>query len=84
MKINLSDTIQDIYFVGDIHGSLNVVTFYIHQYKIKNSVFIFCGDVGIGFKRLGYYTNHVIPFLYKVLKNFNCIFLFIRGNHKYL
>jgi UDP-2,3-diacylglucosamine pyrophosphatase LpxH len=81
MTINLPDTIKDLYIVGDVHGEWNSVIHNIRQYKIKNSVFIFCGDVGIGFERLKHYTDHVIPELHKVLKKFNDIFIWIRGNH---
>ncbi len=80
-KINLSNTIKDIYTVGDVHGFHNIVTYYIRQHEIRDSVFIFCGDVGIGFERLNHYTDHVIPELHKVLKKFNDIFIWIRGNH---
>lgn len=69
MTINLPDTIKDLYIVGDVHGEWNSVIHNIRQYKIKNSVFIFCGDVGIGFERLKHYTDHVIPELHKVLKS---------------
>ena len=82
MIINLPNTIKDIYIVGDVHASWNLVIYNIRQYKIKNSVFIFCGDVGIGFEQLKHYTDHVIPKLHKVLKKFNDIFIWIRGNHE--
>lgn len=81
MKVNLPNTIQDIYFVGDVHGSWNIITYYIRQYEIQNSVFIFCGDVGIGFERLQHYTNYVIPELHKVLKKYNDLFIWFAGNH---
>lgn len=81
MTFNLPDTIKDVYFVGDVHGSWNAVTYHINFYKIENSAFIFCGDVGIGFERLEHYTNNVIPTLHKVLEKHNCMFLFVRGNH---
>ena len=50
MLIQLPDTIKDLYFVGDVHGSWDIVTYHIRQYKVKDTVFIFCGDVGIGFE----------------------------------
>lgn len=81
MLINLPDTIKSIYFVGDVHGAWNTVTYHINFYKIQDAAFIFCGDVGIGFEKLAHYTDHVVPSLHKVLKKYNCIFLFIRGNH---
>lgn len=81
MIFNIPDTIEDIYTVGDVHGNWNIVTFYIRQYKIKNSVFIFCGDIGIGFQKLNYYNDCIIPELHKTLSKFNDIFIWIRGNH---
>lgn len=81
MTINLPDTIKNIYMVGDVHAAWNLVIYNICQYKIKDSVFIFCGDVGIGFERLKHYTDHVIPKLHEVLKKFNDIFIWLRGNH---
>jgi hypothetical protein len=83
MLIQLPDTIKDLYFVGDVHAGWNIVTYYIRQYKIKDSVFIFCGDVGIGFESLMHYANCVVPQLHKTLKKFNDIFIWVRGNHKY-
>lgn len=58
MLIQLPDTIKDLYFVGDVHAGWNIVIHHIRQYKIKNSVFIFCGDIGIGFESLKHYTDH--------------------------
>ena len=52
MLIQLPDTIKDLYFVGDVHGSWDIVTYHIRQYKVKDSVFIFCGDIGVGFESL--------------------------------
>lgn len=69
MLIQLPDTIKDLYFVGDVHGSWDIVTYHIRQYKVKDSVFIFCGDIGVGFESLKHYTDHVIPELHKVLKS---------------
>ena len=81
MLIQLPDTIKDLYFVGDVHGSWDIVTYHIRQYKVKDTVFIFCGDVGIGFESLKHYTDHVIPELHKTLKKYNDIFIWFSGNH---
>lgn len=41
---------RDTYFIGDIHGNLESITWEIcDRYKIKDSDFIFCGDFGVGF-----------------------------------
>lgn len=82
MIINIPESIQDIYAVGDVHSAWNIVIYHIKQYKIQNSVFIYCGDVGIGFNSLEYYMNTIIPELHKTLKKFNDIFLWVRGNHE--
>ncbi|MEG0773566.1 metallophosphoesterase [Clostridium sp.] len=81
MIITINNTIKNIFFVGDIHGSWNLITYQIRQYNIRNSVFIFCGDIGIGFEKLEHYTNNVIPELHKILKKHNNIFIWIAGNH---
>lgn len=81
MKINLPNTLQNLYFVGDAHGEWNTVIYNIRKYKIQNSVFIFCGDVGIGFEKLKHYTDQVIPSLHKILKKYNNLFIWFAGNH---
>ena len=65
----------------DIHGAYNLITYHIRHYKITDSVFIMCGDFGIGFEKYEHYVNHVLPELHKVLKKSNCIIIIIRGNH---
>lgn len=81
MVFNISNSIKNLYFIGDTHGEWNIITNHIKRYKIKDSAFIFCGDVGIGFESLNHYTLNVIPKLNKALKINNNIFLWIRGNH---
>lgn len=55
--------------------------YHIRHYKVKNTAFIFCGDVGIGFEKLTHYTDNIIPGLNKVLKKNNCYWYWIAGNH---
>lgn len=81
MLIQLPDTIKDLYTVGDVHSGWNVVLYQLRYHKIKNSVFIFCGDVGVGFESFKHYTDYVIPELHKVLKKYNDIFIWFAGNH---
>lgn len=63
MIINISDTIKNLYFVGDVHANYKLIIHKIQSFNIKDSVFIFCGDVGIGFEKLQYYTSYLIPTL---------------------
>lgn len=81
MIINISDTIKNLYFVGDVHGNCKLIIHKIRSFNIKDSVFIFCGDVGIGFEKLQYYTSYLIPTLQKTLKKYNDIFIWFAGNH---
>lgn len=82
MIINLPEYIQDIYIQGDLHGAFELTTYQIKQFNIKNSVFIICGDCGFGFEPFEHYINNIIPILTKTLKKYNCIILYIRGNHE--
>lgn len=75
------ESINDLYIIGDIHGAWKTILYQIKQYKISNSAFIFCGDVGIGFEREEYYKQQVIPYIHKILKKYNNIFYWIAGNH---
>lgn len=50
MLIQLPDTIKDLYFVGDVHGSWDIVTYHIRQYKVKDSVFISVEILELGLK----------------------------------
>lgn len=79
--ITIPNTFDTLYMVGDCHGNWNTVLYNIRNYNIRNSVFIFCGDVGIGFEKLDYYKNIVIPNLNKTLSKFNNMFIWFRGNH---
>ena len=81
MVIKIPDIVNNLCIVSDVHGAWNKVEYHIRHFKVKNTAFIFCGDVGIGFEKLSHYTNNVIPSLNKTLKKYNCYWYWIRGNH---
>lgn len=81
MVIKIPETVDNFCTVGDVHGQWNTVEYHIRHFKIKNTAFIFCGDVGLGFEKLSHYINNVIPAINKTLKKNNCYFYWVRGNH---
>ena len=83
MVIKIPETVDNVCYVGDLHGSFEQVTYHIRQFYIKNTAFILCGDIGFGFETLTHYTNSVVNALTKTLKKTNCIMYCFRGNHKY-
>lgn len=76
LKIN----IESVYCVGDLHGNFKDILYFIKTNDIKNSVIIFCGDIGIGFYKPDYYKQ-VFNKIKKELSKRNLYILFCRGNH---
>ena len=80
-NIFIQDTYEDLYFVGDIHGNFRSFMKNIENYK--DTCFIICGDIGIGFsdqplrKLQGFIKTTMLPFLQKRNNKVFCI----RGNH---
>ncbi|GHT71807.1 hypothetical protein AGMMS50239_41120 [Bacteroidia bacterium] len=69
--------INKIFFVGDVHGKIEDV---IHKlcmvYEERESLIIFCGDVGVGFSSFPPLTK-----MNKLLKKSNNYAILYRGNH---
>lgn len=67
---------DQIIFVGDVHGNLNLITFYIKRFKLTNTIFIQVGDLGAGVIHQSAYDLINI-----ILVETNNILYAIRGNH---
>lgn len=80
MKLEFTNIFESIIVSGDIHGDIMPLVFKIEQYKIKNSLIIVAGDVGIGFHKDGFYTT-LFKKVNSRLKKSGNILLFVRGNH---
>lgn len=76
LKINT----ESVYCVGDLHGNFKDILYFIKTNDIKNSVIIFCGDIGIGFYKPDYYEQ-IFNKIKKELSKRNLYILFCRGNH---
>lgn len=77
MTINIPNTINSLYFCGDLHGNLQYLKYQIKQYNMQNSCIICAGDVGLGFSD----NSQEMSFLNKFCKNKNVYLIFVRGNH---
>lgn len=81
MILKFNQIFENVIVCGDIHGDIMPLVFKVQDtYKIENSIIIVAGDVGIGFKKDGYYINLFKKASARLKKN-NNILLFIRGNH---
>lgn len=72
--------IDNLIFTGDLHGNFEAIRFQIKNQKIKNSLMVFCGDIGFGFES----PKHYRPILKKIdnlCEKYNNYIVFIRGNH---
>lgn len=70
----------NICFIGDVHGELNALQGLMKKTGFTDTVYIICGDVGIGFHNKEYYSQ-TFNKLTKTASKFNCEFIFVRGNH---
>lgn len=70
----------NICFIGDMHGNFNSLQGLMKHTQFTNTVYVFCGDIGFGFEKPQHYTN-IFNKLSKTAAQFNCEFIFIRGNH---
>ena len=71
---------KSMYVVGDIHGEFNIIKSIIKQKNITDSIFLFAGDVGLGFYKFSYYEE-ILKKINKFLVTKNVYLLFGRGNH---
>ena len=73
--------LNNIICVGDVHGNTKEVGFRIRErYKITDSIFILCGDIGFGFNKQGYHKKEM-DYLNRILEKTNNVMFFVRGNH---
>lgn len=79
MTIKLPETINQLYFCGDIHGNFEYIKYFLNQFHISNSCIIICGDVGMGFQPKQ--DKHIIKYIDNKLKEKNNFVVGIRGNH---
>lgn len=71
---------EGLYFVGDIHGEFEEFVYNIKRFKLENSAFVICGDIGMGFNKPNYYKDILNHFSKKLEKSNNHVFA-LRGNH---
>ena len=70
-----------IVVLGDIHGSFNVVSFFIKKYNLRNTLIIQVGDFGIGYPANLTRDSFELRYLSSELIKTNNILCAIRGNH---
>lgn len=81
MKIYDFEEYPQVYYTGDIHGQFSEFVNDINvRKKITNSLFICCGDIGMGFNKIGYYLD-LLTKLNTKLEKCNNLLCFFRGNH---
>jgi DNA repair exonuclease SbcCD nuclease subunit len=73
---------QRVFYLGDIHGSFNIINQYVKLYGIKDAHIIQVGDFGVGFKTVEKETRMLEMFHDILVKN-NVHVWAIRGNHDY-
>ena len=69
---------NDIIFIGDIHGKFNSISNFIDRINIKNTQFIQVGDFGLGFN---VHDIDNLTILNKKLEESKNFLYIIRGNH---
>lgn len=67
-------------FIGDIHGDFSSLGGLMKHTNYKDTAYICCGDIGLGFKDKKEYSQ-IFNKLSKTASKLNCEFIFIRGNH---
>lgn len=78
MKHNFTNK-QTVY-CGDIHGEFRQLIYELDRFKIKDSLIICLGDIGLGFNKRNYYFSEFNKMQIKLKKNNNNLLMF-RGNH---
>ena len=67
--------VTSLIFVGDIHGEFGEVLKNINM--ISDSIQVYCGDIGMGFYKSGYYSTEFNKIQKRAEKK-NCTIIFIR------
>jgi len=73
---------ERILYLGDIHGSFNLIGQYVKLYGIKDAHIIQVGDFGVGFAHLEKEKRALEMIHHQLVKN-NVHVWAIRGNHDY-
>ena len=50
MTIKLPDTVNRLFFCGDLHGSLEFPKNFLKFHGVENACLVLLGDIGFGFK----------------------------------
>lgn len=67
-------------FIGDIHGEFKGLQGMMKKTGLRDTAYVVCGDVGLGFHKKEYYSQ-IFNKLTRTASNLNCEFIFVRGNH---
>lgn len=79
--LNVIDLVADnLRFVGDIHGDYESILYYIDGHNVTNTIFVICGDCGIGFNSDSFYTK-LFKKMNRMLSKGNNYVIMLRGNH---
>lgn len=79
--IKIDDTkYHKVCAIGDVHGNFRGLSYQIQSFLFENTVFIVCGDCGLGFHKYQAYEDEFNKLSYN-LKEHNNLILFVRGNH---
>lgn len=70
----------NICFIGDIHGEFKGLQGLMKKTGFRDTVYIVCGDIGLGFNKKEYYSQ-IFNKLTRTASKMNCEFIFVRGNH---
>lgn len=71
-----------IFFCGDLHGNFHWLKPYFERYNISDCSVVFCGDVGLGFKKYDDWFKWIYSLkLRSFLRNRKIDCYFVRGNH---
>lgn len=70
----------NICFIGDIHGEFKGLQALMKKTGFKDTAYIVCGDIGLGFNKKEYYSQ-IFNKLTRTTSKLNCEFIFVRGNH---
>lgn len=77
--IKLPESVKTLYLTADLHGSLELIKYYVNYHHLKDTCIIICGDVGLGFQPK--WERHMIELINKKLILSNCYVVGLRGNH---
>ena len=72
---------NNVIFCGDVHGLTNLKSISLNYIKnIKDTLIIFCGDIGLGFCSPILEKNNIKD-CNEIIKPYNIHYILLRGNH---